>query len=92
MFTPFLHMRLIFISASYNSASSVSTSQHYSRYNSNISSSYRETSKVVTRGINEQSSYLSGSIDTNASPSVSRKNKTPQNRQTAVIKNQSMDR
>lgn len=68
------------------------TTQHYSRYNSNISSSYRETHKVVTRGITEQSSYLSGTIDSNTSPNLSRKNKHPQNRQTSVIKNQSIDR
>ena len=80
-----------FVSASYNSASSMSTSQQYTRYNSSTSS-YRETNKVVTRGITEQSSYLSGTIDSSASPNLSRKSKTPKNRQTSVIKNQSVDR
>ena len=80
------------ISASYNSASSVSTSQQYSRYNSTMSSSYQETNKVVSRGITEHSSYLSGTIDSSASPNLSRKSKAPKNRQTSVIKNQSVDR
>ena len=80
------------ISASYNSASSMSTSQQYSRYNSTMSSSYQETNKVVSRGITEHSSYLSGTIDSSASPNLSRKSKAPKNRQTSVIKNQSVDR
>jgi len=77
--------------ASYKSASTVSSSQQYSRYNSTMSSSYQETNKVVSRGITEHSSYLSGAIDSSASPNLSRKNKTPKNRQTSVIKNQSID-
>ena len=57
-----------------------------------MSSSYQETNKVVSRGITEQSSYLSGTIDSSASPNLSRKSKAPKNRQTSVIKNQSVDR
>jgi len=77
--------------ASHNSASSVSTSQHYSRYSSSISSSYRESNRVVTRGVTEHSSYISESSNVTASPSLSRRNKPPPNRQTSGIKNQSID-
>ena len=90
--TLYNRLLLFFLSASYNSASSVSTSQQYSRYNSTLSSSSQETNKVVSRGITEHSSYLTGTIDSSASPNLSRKSKAPKNRQTSVIKNQSVDR
>ena len=82
----------IIIAASYISTSSVSSSQHYSKHHASTSSTHREINKFATRGITEQSSVLSGTIDVNASPSFSRKNNPPPNRQTAMIKNQRTDR
>ena len=81
------------IAASYTSTSNVTSSQHYSQHHASISGTHREINKVVTRGITEQQGTIySGTIDGNASPSLSRKNKPPHHRQTSIIKNQSVDR